>query len=200
MRDLIFSEVSLILIPDTKLAVIRFWEVRESNSAKSIKIAAVIPESIKLLENVKLVVTVAPVATRALTAEMWLVSSEVEDMTPEISKLPTCANKLAASELVVKEEAREPSHKPLLTKSEYVPIIWIEALAPPLFKTVVPSWILQLDCMFAVSSLLKVVGSRTRVPLSLTTTSVKDAIWPSVKAFRPKERFSAVSERVTFPL
>ena len=68
-------------------------------------------------------VTVAPVATRALTAEMWLVRSEVEDMTPEISKLRTCANKLAASELVVKEEAREPSHKPLLTKSEYVPII-----------------------------------------------------------------------------
>ena len=51
IKDLIFSEVSEIFIPETKFSVIKSWEVKASSSAKLINSVVVIPEAEKALEK-----------------------------------------------------------------------------------------------------------------------------------------------------
>ena len=88
------------------------------------KASEVIPETEKSAEKFKSVVTVAPASFKAFIAALLLARSVAEVMVPFTSKLLACANKFAASVLEVKVLARvEPFHRPLLTNSEYVPLI-----------------------------------------------------------------------------
>ena len=94
-----------------------------------------------------------------------------------------------------------PFHKPAEVNSESVPLSCIDAALELAFTTAKPLWLLQLtEPWFRVSKLLKVAGSKTRVLLSLIFTSSNEEIWPSEKALRTTDKFSAVSVRVTFEL
>ena len=81
-----------------------------------------------------------------------------------------------------------------------VPLSCIDAELELLFTTFKPLWVLHDRIFwFRVSKLLNVIGSKTRVLLSLIFTSSNEDIWPSVKALSVIDKFSAVSVNVTFP-
>ena len=79
------------------------------------------------------------------------------------------------------------------------PATLILGVVPFVLMRDVPLWELQDADWSAVSSLLKVSGSKTSILLSLISTTLKEDIWPSVKALRPAESFSAVSSKVICP-
>ena len=201
INDLTFSDVSEIVIPETKLSVNKFWLVKASSSAKSVKSDVVISEEKFELENVKSVSNVALASVRACSAALWSAISLLLDITPVTTNLLIWLSKFALSVDEVNELARaEPSHNPAWVKLDKEPFTWTDPLEPFKFNKVVPLLRDQEASTLALSKAANVSGSNKSTWLSVILISLKDSNWASEKAFRATDKFSAESLKVTFAL
>ena len=141
---------------------------------------------------------VSPLIIPALINSEYSIISSSSERVPLNKMLSIWFNKFAGSlELVWKDWSDCPSHIPASLNSESEPTMSIEPSLASELRSITPSWLLHGALMSAVSKFLRVSGSRVRGASSLITTSLKELIWPRVKVFKPSDKFSAVSFKVT---
>ena len=136
---------------------------------------AVKPVDPKDEENFRLVVTVLLALVAASRKEAYEDSSEAEAIEPSSNIWVASVTKLLSSELS-EVERFVPSHNPALVNSVAVPTNLITTVELSELRTDEPLCELQKAVWEAVSNLLNVSGSRTRVLLSLITILLNEAI------------------------